>query len=60
VLKTAGYTPNEIDTILITHIHTDHSSGLVGGGQMMFPSATVYADKSDIDLWLNLAHEKRS
>jgi glyoxylase-like metal-dependent hydrolase (beta-lactamase superfamily II) len=56
VLKTAGYAPNEIDTILITHIHTDHSSGLVGGGQMMFPSATVYADKPDIDLWLNLAH----
>jgi glyoxylase-like metal-dependent hydrolase (beta-lactamase superfamily II) len=59
-LKTAGYAPDEIDTILITHIHTDHSGGLVVGGKMMFPNATVYAGKPDVDLWLNPANEKRS
>lgn len=59
-LKAAGYTPDEIDTILITHIHTDHSGGLVVGGKMMFPNATVYAGKPDVDLWLNPANEKRS
>jgi glyoxylase-like metal-dependent hydrolase (beta-lactamase superfamily II) len=59
-LKMAGYAPENIDTILITHIHTDHSGGLVVGGKMMFPSAMVYAGKPDVDLWLNPANEKRS
>jgi glyoxylase-like metal-dependent hydrolase (beta-lactamase superfamily II) len=59
-LKTAGYAPDEIDAILITHIHTDHSGGLVVGGKMMFPNATIYAGKPDVDLWLNPANEKRS
>lgn len=59
-LKAAGYTPDKIDTILITHIHTDHSGGLVVGGKMMFPNATVYACQPDVDLWLNPANQKRS
>lgn len=29
-LKKAGYSPNPIDYILITHFHADHISGLVG------------------------------
>lgn len=59
-LKTVGYAPKEIDMVLLTHIHTDHSGGLVVSGQMMFPNATVYAGKPDVDLWLNPANKKRS
>jgi glyoxylase-like metal-dependent hydrolase (beta-lactamase superfamily II) len=59
-LKAAGYAPGEIDMILLTHIHTDHSGGLVKGGQLMFPNATVYVGKPDVDLWLNPDNAKQS
>ncbi|OZG70384.1 MBL fold metallo-hydrolase [Hahella sp. CCB-MM4] len=52
-LKAAGYQPEQIDAVLLTHIHGDHSSGLVRSGKMVFPNATVYADKQDVDFWLN-------
>lgn len=58
-LKAAGYAPDEIDMILLTHIHTDHSGGLVENERLMFPAATVYAGKPDVDLWLDPANAER-
>lgn len=55
-LKAAGYVSDDIDLVLITHVHTDHSGGLVENGRLMFPTATVYAGKPDVDLWLDPAN----
>jgi glyoxylase-like metal-dependent hydrolase (beta-lactamase superfamily II) len=58
-LKTAGYAPSEIDAILLTHIHTDRSGGLVEVGQRVFPTATIYVGKPDVDFWFDRANAKR-
>ncbi|WP_156955147.1 MBL fold metallo-hydrolase [Paraburkholderia caledonica] len=52
-MKAAGFSPDQIDTILLTHIHGDHSGGLTVGGRMVFPNATVYVSKKDVDYWLD-------
>jgi glyoxylase-like metal-dependent hydrolase (beta-lactamase superfamily II) len=36
-LRSIGTTPEEITDILVTHIHPDHTGGLVIGGKMVFP-----------------------
>ncbi|MGM9483977.1 MBL fold metallo-hydrolase [Roseateles sp. NT4] len=52
-IRAAGYQPEQIDDILITHMHPDHVGGLAAEGQRVFPNATVHADKADADFWLS-------
>jgi glyoxylase-like metal-dependent hydrolase (beta-lactamase superfamily II) len=49
----SGYTPEQVDTVLLTHLHGDHACGLTADGKPVFPNATVYADKADADYWLS-------
>lgn len=54
-IKAAGYQPEQVDDILITHMHPDHVGGMVAEGQRVFPNATVHADKQEADFWLSEA-----
>ncbi len=57
-LRAAGYRPEQVDEVLLTHLHADHVGGIAPGGQMAFPNAIVRASKLDAEYWLNDANEK--
>ncbi|RUN75795.1 MBL fold metallo-hydrolase [Sphingomonas sp. TF3] len=52
-LKAAGYKPEDIDEVLITHLHPDHVGGLAVGGARVFPNATIRMAQSEYDFWLD-------
>ncbi len=52
-LCSAGYTPEEVDIVLLTHLHSDHVGGLTTqDGKRVFPNADVYVAKAESDFWL--------
>ena len=53
-LRSAGYTPEEVDIILVTHLHSDHVGGLTTqDGKRVFPNADVYVAQAESDFWLS-------
>jgi glyoxylase-like metal-dependent hydrolase (beta-lactamase superfamily II) len=53
-LRSAGYTPEEVDVVLVTHLHSDHVGGLTTqDGKRVFPNAEVYVAKAESDFWLS-------
>lgn len=49
-----GTAPENVKTILITHLHPDHFGGLVNSeGKAQFPNAEVYVSKPEYDYWVN-------
>src|SRR5216683_296318 len=53
-LRSAGYTPEEVDIVLVTHLHSDHIGGLTTpDGKIVFPNADIYVAKADSDFWLS-------
>ncbi|WP_411897861.1 MBL fold metallo-hydrolase [Elizabethkingia occulta] len=59
-LKQAAVAPEEITDILLTHIHADHSGGLVMSGKVMFPNAVIHVNKAETNFWLNEKNAKKA
>jgi len=52
-LRAAGYQPEQVEEIYITHMHGDHIGGLMSGGKMVFPNAIVRACQHESGYWLS-------
>lgn len=48
-MAAAGIKPDQVSDILITHLHLDHSAGLLGNGALMFPKATIHVSEAELD-----------
>ncbi|MCD2340405.1 MBL fold metallo-hydrolase [Ideonella azotifigens] len=57
-LRAAGKSPADITDILLTHVHTDHSGGLVHEGKAVFPKAALHVGQPDVDFFLAPAHQQ--
>lgn len=57
-IKLAGYEPEQIDVIFLTHLHPDHACGITHNGKRVFPNATLYVNQAEAGYWLSLATEK--
>jgi glyoxylase-like metal-dependent hydrolase (beta-lactamase superfamily II) len=51
-LKAAGYHPEQVTTILLTHLHPDHSCGVSKNGIANYPNATIYVSNDEANYWL--------
>ena len=60
-LAAAGVTPADIDTVLVTHMHTDHIGGLLAADRTaLFPRAQVMASRPEMTYWRDPANQGSS
>jgi glyoxylase-like metal-dependent hydrolase (beta-lactamase superfamily II) len=53
-LRVHGVAPDKIETIFLTHLHPDHSNGLVDdAGAAIFPNAEVILHENEARFWLD-------
>ncbi len=60
-LTAIGVKPEDIDQVLITHVHPDHVAGLyTPDGKVTIPNADVLVDEADLNFWTSQAGQAQA
>jgi glyoxylase-like metal-dependent hydrolase (beta-lactamase superfamily II) len=60
-LAAIGVAPDDIDLILLTHLHPDHANGLIdGAGQPIYPRAELVLHERELNFFLDDDSPSRS
>jgi glyoxylase-like metal-dependent hydrolase (beta-lactamase superfamily II) len=57
-LAAAGYTPDQVDVVVITHMHGDHIGGLMGDAGATFANARYVTASAEYDHWAAAGNER--
>jgi len=56
-MKAAGYAPERVTLVLLTHLHGDHIGGLIEDGVPAFPNARYATGEIEYAFWTDKARE---
>jgi glyoxylase-like metal-dependent hydrolase (beta-lactamase superfamily II) len=50
-LQAAGYSPDQVTHVVITHMHPDHIGGMMEGEAAAYPNAAYVTGQAEYDFW---------
>lgn len=53
----AGYTADQVDIVVITHMHGDHIGGMMNNGAPTYPNARYVTGQKEYDAWAKAENE---
>jgi Zn-dependent hydrolases, including glyoxylases len=56
-LQAAGYAADQVDIVVLTHMHGDHIGGLMTGDAPTFPNARYVTGQVEFDAWSAMDNE---
>ncbi len=57
-LESAGITPDQVDIVVLTHMHGDHIGGLMKDGAPTYPNARYVTGQAEFDSWAAADNER--